>query len=217
MGERGEITRIERQKSGAPRYNIHIDGSYRFAVHEDVLVKFALSKGMQVDAKEMERILVEEERNKVRQAVLRYVGYKPRTVSEVERYLTGKGFAPEHHHPVIAEMKKQGYLDDRRFAESWVEERRRTKGYGVAMLRQELKQKGISEEVVAEAVGDLGQDEEREVAQQVAEKRYRRLRGHPWPAVERRLGQYLFRRGFASSLVYSLLREYRDRHGEERE
>ncbi|OYD09519.1 RecX family transcriptional regulator [Paludifilum halophilum] len=213
-----EITRIERQKSGAPRYNIHIDGSYRFAVHEDVLVRFALSKGMRVNPEEMERILDTEERNKVRQAALRYIGYKPRTVREVQRYLDGKGFDPRHRDSVVKEMKSHQYLDDRRFAQEWVEQRRRRKGYGARMLQQELEQKGISSDVAAEALTAVDEADEHRLAEQVAEKRYRRLLGNPWPTVERRLGQYLLRRGFNSSVVFGLLNQFRRRHdGEEGE
>ncbi|SFS60162.1 RecX family transcriptional regulator [Marininema halotolerans] len=214
MSTSGEITRIERQKSGAPRYNIHIDGTYRFAVHEDVLIKWSLAKGMIVDTEKMEGILQEEERNKVRQAALRYVGYKPRTLYETKRHLISKGFAEEHITHVIADMETKGYLDDRRYAGNWVEERRRTKGYGVAVLRQELLQKGVSSTVVEEAISHVKEEDEATIAMATAEKRYRRLSLHPWKVVERRLGQYLLRRGFHSSLVRRLLLDFKRRHQE---
>ncbi|WP_177168018.1 RecX family transcriptional regulator [Marininema mesophilum] len=214
MEESGVITRIERQKSGAPRYNIHIDGTYRFAVHEDVLVKWSLSKGMIVDTEKMESILQEEERNKVRQTAFRYVGYKPRTLQETKRFLSGKGFAEEYVIQVVADMETKGYLDDRLFAGNWVEERRRTKGYGVAVLRQELLRKGISPTCVEEAVSRIEEEDEVAIARTTAEKRYRRLADQPWQVVERRLGQYLIRRGFSSSLVRRLLADFRKRHQE---
>lgn len=213
--EAGEITRIERQKSGLPRYNIHMDGTYRFSVHEDVLVRFALSKGMKVDGEEIRRILAEEEWNKVRQSALHYLSYRPRTVREVEVHLQAKGYEPDSIHSVITEVKDQGFLDDRRFAEAWVEERRGRKGYGVLALKRELEQKGISPEIAEDVLSRVDDEEERKLARETAEKRYRRLAGEPWPKVERRLGQYLLRRGFQPSLVYGLLHELRMRHREE--
>ncbi|SMO55813.1 RecX family transcriptional regulator [Melghirimyces algeriensis] len=214
MQEPGEITRIEKQKSGAPRYNIYINGNYRFAVHEDVLVRFALSKGMQVDAGEVEHILKEEERNKVRQSALRYLSFRPRTVYEMKQHLAGKGYETTFVDETVTEMIHQRYLDDRRFAEAWVEERRRRKGFGTRMLKQELEKKGVSSKIVDEVLDRLNEDEERELALEMAERRYRRLAGESWPKVERRLGQYLLRRGFVSSLVYELLREFQRRHKE---
>lgn len=211
----GEITRIERQKSGLPRYNIHIDGTYRFSVHEDVLVRLALSKGMRVDGEEIRRILAEEEQNKVRQSAFRYLGYRPRTVREVELHLTAKGYEPDPIRQVITEMKNQGFLDDRRFAEAWVEERRGRKGYGALALKRELERKGISPGIAEDVLSQVDDEEERKLARETAEKRYRRLVGEPWPKVERRLGQYLLRRGFEPPLVYGLLQEFRMRHREE--
>lgn len=211
----GIITWIERQKKSAHRYNIHIDGSYRLAVHEDVLVKYALSKGMKIDPDELAEVLEAEERNKVQQAALRYIGYKPRTIREVERYLDGKGFSSYHRDDVVREMKQQGYLDDRQFALQWIAERRGGKGFGKKMLQQELARKGVSADLVEAALEKVGEEEERELAQQVADKRYHRLRHEPWPKVQRRLGQYLLRRGFPSSTVYDILRNYQKRHREE--
>ncbi|MDA8352735.1 MAG: RecX family transcriptional regulator [Firmicutes bacterium] len=211
----GEITRIERQKNGLPRYNIHVDGAYRFAVHEDVLVRFRLSKGMEVDAAEIESILAEEERNKVYQAALRHLSYRPRTVFELKRHLLDKGYESAYVDAVTEELKEKRYLDDRRFAQAWVEERRRRKGYGSLKLKHELEQKGVSSETVEEVLSQLEDEKERELARMVAEKRYRRLVGQPWPKVERRLGQYLFRQGFNPSLVYELLRTFRSRHERE--
>jgi regulatory protein len=45
----------------------------------------------------------------------------------------------------------------------------------------------------------------------IAERRYLRICGEPWPTIERRLGQYLLRQGYPVSLVYEILREFRDR------
>lgn len=215
MEEAGEITRIERQKNSSPRYNIHIDGTYRFSVHEEVLVRFALFKGMKVVAEEIGRILAEEERNKVRQTALRYLGYRPRTTREVERHLAAKGYEPDLVRRAVSEMTDRGYLNDRRFAEAWVEERRGRKGYGALALKRELEQKGISPVIAEDVLSGLDDEGEQKLARETAEKRYRRLAGEAWPTVERRLGQYLLRRGFEPSLVYGLLHEFRQRHEEE--
>ncbi|GGE24839.1 regulatory protein RecX [Marinithermofilum abyssi] len=213
----GIITKIERQKNQAPRYNIYIDGAFRFGIHEDVLVKHALSKGMEVNPEEIEAILHAEEMSKVRQAALRYIGHRPRTTEEVRRYLLGKGYEGEPVAEILQEMQRLNYLDDRRFAREWVESRSTSKGYGPRLLRQELEQKGVSGQYIEEALDELDQEEERRLAEQAAEKRYRRLSNQPWPVVERRLGHFLLRRGFPQPLVMDILRRYRSRHCEQEE
>jgi regulatory protein len=214
--KKGIITRIERQKSGAPRYNLYLDGEFRLAVHEDVLVRFPLSKGMTIDADEWEAILEAEETNKVQQTALRYLGTRSRTTAEMERHLSGKGFASRLIASVLSRLKNEGYLDDRRFAREWVEERSRRKGYGPLRLRQELEQKGIPPTWIEEALSVMDGEEESRI-REVAEKRWHRLRHSSWPTVERRLGQYLLRQGYSYGSIVPILREFKERHRGEME
>ncbi|MDN4594411.1 regulatory protein RecX [Polycladomyces subterraneus] len=209
--EPGTIIRIERQPGTTARYRVIIEGCEPVSVHEDVLVKMRLTKGRRVDPVEIDAVLEEEERNKVWQAALKYLQYKPRTALEVERYLIGKGFAAPHVRAAMDKLNRYGYIDDRRFAAAWVEQRRGN-GRGRLLLRKELEQKGIAADIIDEVLAEVPEEADQELARSLAEKRYERLRRYPWPTVERRLGHYLLRRGFPQSLVYSILQSYRERH-----
>ncbi|BCU82012.1 regulatory protein RecX [Polycladomyces abyssicola] len=209
--EPGTIIRIERQPGTTARYRVFIEGCEPVSVHEDVLVKMRLTKGRRVDPVEIDAVLEEEERNKVWQAALKYLQYKPRTAWEVERYLVGKGFAAPHVRAAMDKLNRYGYIDDRRFAAAWVEQRRGN-GRGRLLLRKELEQKGIAADIINEVLAEVPEEADQELARSLAEKRYERLRRYPWPTVERRLGHYLLRRGFPQSLVCSILQHYRERH-----
>ncbi|PRZ15486.1 regulatory protein [Laceyella sediminis] len=205
------ITRIEKCSKQAKRYRIFVDGTEVCSVHEDVLVKFHLYKGMEMEPSQLEELLQEEEYNKVKQAVMRYLSYKPRTVYEVKQHLNEKGYEAALGEQAIKEMEAQGFLDDRQYAKSWVAERHRHKGYGTLRLRQELTKKGVASSHIDEALAEMDEEEQRQLAMKIAERRYLRICGEPWPTIERRLGQYLLRQGYPVSLVYEILREFRDR------
>ncbi|MBA4494415.1 RecX family transcriptional regulator [Paenactinomyces guangxiensis] len=209
------ITRIEKSSSYSKRYRIYVNGEFLCSVHEDVLVKHHLYKGMAVNQEQIQELLAAEEYNRVRLAVLRYLSYRPRTVWEVKQYIAGKEFSEEHGEKVIIEMQHLGYLDDRKYAKAWVEERRNTRGYGPIRLRQELMKKRIVAKWIDEALGHTEEEEERHLAMKVAERRYLRICRDPWPKVERKLGQYLLRQGFSADIVYSVLDVFRSRHVEE--
>ena len=91
VGERKKITRIEKPYLNKPRYHIYVDGEFLLSVHEDILVKYRLHKGMELDESEIEKWLEAEEYNKVKQRALHYLSYKPRTTHEVKMYLGRKG------------------------------------------------------------------------------------------------------------------------------
>lgn len=204
------------EKSSNKRYRIYINGQYAFSVHEDVLVKCRLYKGMEVDDEKLAQWLYEEELHQVRQVAYRYLSYRPRTVYEVKMHLIRKGFDNSLIEPVIQDLIEQRYLDDRAFAKNWVDERRRLKGIGEVRLRQELVKKGIDASLIDEALSYVDKDEQRQMAMEVAERRYLRICNESWKVIERRLGQYLIRQGFSYEMVFSILQTLKARHEEEK-
>ncbi|MBA4603729.1 RecX family transcriptional regulator [Thermoactinomyces sp. AMNI-1] len=215
MKER-KITQIEKPSSRTKRYNVYVDGECLLSVHEDVLVKYRLHKGMEIDEKEIHALLEAEEYNKAKQVALRYLSYSPRTVQELKSYLNRKGYDGGNTERVIHELEKLGFLNDLEYAKAWVEERKRHKGYGKKRLRQELLKKGIALLIVDGILADMDDDEQRRLAISIAERRYSRICGEPWPKIERRLGNYLVRQGYSMSIVYEVLHLFRIRYEEEK-
>ncbi len=215
---KGMITRIEVQEGRKGRYHLYIQGlDTPLSIHEDVLVRLGLSKGMDIDLAGIEEILDLEEQTKVKQAALHYLSYRPRTEQELDRYLERAGFEKRHREVVIAELSNLGYIDDRQFAVQWIRSRREIKGYGSLRLRQELQQKGIASEIIEELLQATDGEKEFQLALSVAEGRYQRLQDLPWKTIERRLGHYLARRGFPHGLIFMVLDRIRIRRDEEQE
>jgi regulatory protein len=213
----GIITRIERKSARSKRYQIYFNDEPLLSVHEDVLVKQGLYKGMEVDAAKIKELLLAEEYNQVRIAALHYLSYRPRTIQELRQYLTKKDFSAGYIHQVVEEMKEQGYLNDQQYAKAWVEERRNRKNYGVLRIKNELRQKGIASQWIDEAISHVEDDEERQLAMEVAKRRYLRLCHEPWPKIERKIGQFLVYRGFSMEIVYAILQELKWQHQREGE
>lgn len=209
------ITQIERAKKNRQRYHIYVNGAYHLSVHEDVLVKFSLHKGMTVDPQELTDWLQADEQARIRQAVYRYLSYRPRSAQEVRIYLGRKDWDQTLCEQVIAECIEQGYIDDKAFAKLWVESRHTSKGLGKNRLRQELQKKGISPDDMEGVFAQIDEDEERQQAMELAQRRYLRIQTEPWPKIERRIGQYLLRRGYAPDMVYSILSQLRTQRRDE--
>lgn len=206
-----QITQIVKIGS-AKRYQLYLDGEPALSIHEDVLVKYSLYKGMELDESEWSDLLLAEEENKIRQAALRYLSYRPRTCKQMEEYLLEKEFALERIQSVLQELQQLGYLDDKSFAVEWVRERK-NKGFGNFRIQQELKAKGIRDEYISLALAETDWEEERRLAMEVAERRYSRIKNEPWQKIERKLSNFLLRRGFSWEVISSVLQEIRNYKG----
>ena len=96
--------------------------------------------------------------------------------------------------PVFTRLKDRGYLDDHRFAELWVENRNTAKGMSLKKLNMELRQKGISQSIINDVLGDSERNDRAELHKIILRKRAK------YPDREK-FAQYLMRQGFNYSDV----------------
>jgi len=108
---------------------------------------------------------------------------------------------------VLEHLREKDYLNDRSFAEFWVESRERFNPRGSQALRHELRLKGVEREIVDEAV-DGEQDEE--LARRAAARKAEQLRQAPgmdFNTFRNRLGGFLQRRGFSYGITARIVKE----------
>ncbi len=72
---------------------------------------------------------------------LRFLSYRARTEKEIRDKL-----GPECTEEVIAKLKTYGYIDDQKYAQSYIESRLRSKPRSQKLILLELKRKGITTE-----------------------------------------------------------------------
>jgi regulatory protein len=89
-------------------------------------------------------------------------------VREVEQRLRKKGYLPGQIEAAITRLSKQGYVDDREFARFWISNRQTFSPRGPRLLRSELRQKGVSQEIVEEILAEH-REEQTGRAEQAAE------------------------------------------------
>ncbi|MGG1661335.1 RecX family transcriptional regulator [Brevibacillus sp. NRS-1366] len=207
----GQITSVHRDSKQKQRYHIDLEGEYAFTVHEDILVKYNLFKGTEVDEVFYLEVIVAEEKHKAFLAALRYIGIRPRTSSQLQSYLLEKGFEAQIAEEICRRCKEQGYINDEAFAKQWVDERLRLKPRSPYMLRMELQQRGVEKSIVEDAVKGVSREAELEAARALIEKKARRLQGPPTPEEERKLLSMLMRKGFSHAIVQQIRGELRQR------
>ena len=136
--------------------------------------------------------------------------YRLRSQYEVTCKLKQKGFSDEIINETLDFFADLGYLDDLKFAQLWVSSRIRTKPRSKRFLEYELKNKGIAEDIIIQAVAEVDQDQEYSLAKDIAIKRFSKMSNLDKNIVKRRLVGILGRRGFNRYIVYNVLKEVVD-------
>jgi regulatory protein len=135
-----------------------------------------------------------------KQLAINFIDYAPRTRAEVERRLVRAGYEEETIAAVIADLERIGLLNDQEFSALWVESRSRRKKIGSRRLSAELRQKGVSKEVVDEAVSEINEEVELSAAEELARKRLK-PEEYDDPPARRRVAAYLQRRGYNWEII----------------
>lgn len=133
--------------------------------------------------------------------VLRSTAQRPRTEAEVRAALDARGWG-DVADEVLARARDARAVDDAAFARLWVEDRGRSRGFGVARLRLELRRRLVPEPLIADALRLVEERDDLAVATELARARVGSLPASLQPeAVARRLQAYLVRRGHPPGLA----------------
>jgi len=197
----GTISALQVQKKNKDRINVYIDGRFAFGLAAIEAVR--LRRGQQLSDDEIATLQTRDTAHQAHEAALRYLDYRPRSVDEIRRHLKGKDVEPDVIDEVVERLSDVGLLDDRAFARYWLENRRDFRPRGQRALRMELRQKGVPDDIIDEALHMGEGHDEDEAAYQAAQAQARKIHTADPAEFRRKLEAHLLRRGFS----YDIARE----------
>ncbi|CAN5569429.1 recombination regulator RecX [soil metagenome] len=200
----GEVTRIVHQQKNPERVSVYIDGEFAFGLPATEVVSRGLKRGQRLTLEEAQTLAAVDEGSRATDAAVQFISYRPRSEREVRDRLRKRCYSDPAIEIAIEKSRGWGYLDDRAFAEFWVDNRVRHRPRGARMLSQELWQKGVDREVI-DAVLEETDLNEQEAALELARKRAPRLANLEPDVQKRRLSQYLARRGYGWDVIRPVL------------
>ncbi len=222
-----KITKISQQIKRPDRYSIYVDEKYSFSLNDYQLVSSGLRVGKEYQLKELEQLQAESEFGKAYERALNYVMIRPRSLKEINDYLGRKYLFPkpksfvdktgQRHFKkqnvdrekiiimierVIERLTDKGYINDENFAKAWVASRQLHKSLSRRKLESELRNKGISQDIIATILQKLNDSDQANIREVIDKKR--RL---PRFQDDTKLAQYLMRQGFNYDDIKTALKE----------
>lgn len=148
---------------------------------------------------------VEEAQNKL----MHFCAYRDRSHKEVEEKLLAMRMIPQAREKIILKLMQDGFLNEERFARSFVRGKFRMNKWGRIKIRQELKLRGISAPLVQIAMTEIVEDEYLQTLHELAQKKWAQLGALDLRKKRERLASHLLSKGFEPGLVYELIQDFR--------
>ena len=132
---------------------------------------------------------------------------RARTRAELATKLAGKDVPTDVATRLLDRFEEVGLVDDGRFARDWIEQRQSGRGLARRALAQELRRKGIDDEVARDALDEIEPDDEVDAARALVRSRLRSVRSLDHERAVRRLVGMLARKGHSASVAFRVVKE----------
>lgn len=180
---------IERGAGGRGYRAVSTEGS-SFFIPKVILERYGLAVGQDLTENEFYKLEAESQLIEAKQKAVDLLARRDHSAQELSLKLSSRSFPPGVIEAVIDELQTRGYLDDHRFALSFIRQRLSRKPESIPMLTALLQNKGVNQHIITEAIEESAIDRHELARRAIA--RYRK-RGDS----DKRLTQRLCAKGFS--------------------
>ena len=198
-----KITAIKAQRKNTQRVSVFLDGEFAFGLTR--AVAGWLQVGQILGEEKIASLKNDDELEMAYLRAINFLSYRSRSSREIRQNLRKYEVPEPLIEPVIERLEEKNFLNDKEFAQNWVENRNPFRPRGRRALSIELRQKGISDETIQTTLDELVDEEK--LVYQAGIKKARKLarRELEWQDFRKKLAAFLARRGFNYGIFSPLL------------
>jgi len=207
------ITKITTQQKNQDRFNIFMDygkgkgEEFAFSVDSDVLIKFQLKKGMELDDFSFMEIQYQDDIRKAYNKAIHYLSRRMRSEKEIRDYLFSKEIEEPVINEIIHKLSAFKYINDEEFALAYVRTQANTTDKGPTNIKMELKDKGIDEGTLMLALEEYPLEQQIEKATKISVKFYEKNAKESLKIQKQKLENLLLRKGYSYEVIHIAVNE----------
>lgn len=199
-----QISDVVVQVHDTSRVSIFANGDFLFGISLFECQRLGLHKGKEVDSSLAQQISISVNQDQIKNWLLGLLGKRPYSRFEILQKSRKKGFRTDDVVPVLDHFESRGWINDEEFARAYASDQARLRGYGPQKIRANLKQKGVSDQVINTVLSDVHMDVDlkSEFLKLVLKKKNHFLREIDTFKRKKKVVDYLLRKGFHGNDVF---------------
>lgn len=199
------ILKIEKYKKLANgQYQIILTNK-TINLYEEVILKYELLYKKDISKELLDRIISTNDYWFVYYTALKYLKVKARSKGEVYRYLKSKDLKIEFIEYNIDSLEKQGYINDERYASSFLNLRLLTTSKGPLKIKRELIDKQIDVNIIDKIMLSYTKEIEEEKINKVVAKKIKSNHNKSNTILKQKIINDLLTDGFSKELVLGVV------------
>lgn len=155
-------------------------------------------------------LTVDPEYAEAKRIVLRKLAAAPRSRAQLAEALAAKDISEQTANEVLDRMEEVGLVDDVAFAEMVVRSVQNSRGLAKRSVTEELRKRGVDDEIAADAVEHIDDERDRDSARELVARKLRTMSALEPEVQRRRLAGYLARRGYPAGIAFPVINEALD-------
>ena len=136
-----------------------------------------------------------------------YCAYQERCYKEVEEKLYSYAVTVSEKEAILTHLIEQNFVNEERFAQSFVRGKHNYKLWGKNRIINELKYRNISSRIIEIALKELPETAYLSNFHALAEKNWENSTERKGPKKNKKFIDFLLRKGYETALIYEKLRE----------
>lgn len=198
------ITEITPLAHGKEKVQVSFDCAQDLILYQSEVRRLGLHGQMEVSKELYEKIYYDIVGKRAVKRAMHLLEKMDRTQEQLQKKLSESGYPQELVEEAIAYVKSYHYIDDERYAKTYVRLNQEKKSAG--RMKMDLLAKGVAQEVVARALEEENETEPETLIKKLMEKK----KFDPASAAPKetaKMYQFLLRRGFSGTEIMHVLKE----------
>mgnify|MGYP006278258951 CR=1 FL=1 len=136
-----------------------------------------------------------------------YCAYRERCISDIREKVKQYNLVESEKESIIESLIAENYIDEKRYAESFVRSKFSYNNWGRIKIRYMLTQKGISTSTIENALKTIDEDAYNQLIEKLMQQKVSDLTKRKKTDVPLKVVNYLLGKGFEKSLIYQSIKK----------
>lgn len=199
---------IKYKKTTKDRYKIELEDGRELLLYEDVILKFELLLKKEILESDIMKIETFNQECEVYSVALESINHRFKSIYDTREFLIKKEYPIEIIEKAIEKLVEQGYLNDRGFIKSYINNQIVTTNKGPYKIRKELSEHRVDLNIVDEELLVFDEESQLEKIRKVLTRLYNSNRNRGGAVLKKKLVNDLNNLGYDNSIISKVIEEF---------